>query len=706
MMKTSIEVSINENGIAEVVFDLPGSPVNLLSTEVLLELERHLDAMKEDESIKAALFCSAKEGVFIAGADISEIKAFENEQDAYEKVRQGQRILGKIAHLPFHTVAVIDGACLGGGLELALCCDFRLATDGAKTKIGLPEVNLGVMPGFGGTQRLRRLCGLKKALELILGGKILNGRKAELLGIVDACVPHGYLGFKRQSFLEEVLDEDARAKIVGRRYKETLPERFLPALILRFAAREVMKKTKGHYPAPLAVIELYEKARRRSFEEAMEMEARSFARLSITEVSKNLIGLFFTSEALKKERGSDEEADPAVIERVAVFGAGVMGSGIIWLMSKMDLQVRMKVRHLEDVGRAFASIHGMYEAIRRRKRLTRREIELKMGHISYDTKFRGLGGADLCIEAIVEDTTAKKELYAKIESIVGEKTIIATNTSSLSITSLASEMEHPERFVGMHFFNPVNRMPLVEVIPGKKSSAQSIATVVSLAKRAGKTPIVVGDCAGFLVNRVLLPYINEAVQLFEEGEDFTRIDDLLVGFGMPMGPFTLADEVGLDVGFKVGMVLQNAYGERMRVASLFNEMVNKQKLLGKKGKRGFYLHRGKERSANPQVQELVERSNTFDEEEIIDRTMLIMVNEAARCLEEGIVKNAAYLDMAMVMGTGFPPFRGGLMRYAQQRGLKHVVVTLHHLANAYGGRFEPADLLVKMAESGERFYQE
>jgi 3-hydroxyacyl-CoA dehydrogenase/enoyl-CoA hydratase/3-hydroxybutyryl-CoA epimerase len=706
MMKKAIKVSINDSGIAEVIFDLPGSSVNLLATEVLLELEGHLDTMKEDKNIKAVFFLSAKEDVFIAGADISEVKAFENEQDAYEKVRQGQRILGKIAHLPFHTIAVINGACLGGGLELALCCDFRLATDGDKTKIGLPEVNLGVMPGFGGTQRLRRLCGLKKALELILGAKLLNGEKAELLGIVDACVPKGYLDFKRDSFLEEVLDEGKRAKIVSRRHKDALLERFFPGLILRFAHKEVMGKTKGHYPAPLAVLELYEKVRKKSFEEALEMEARSFARLSITDVSKNLIALFFTSEALKKENWNDEEADPAAIKRVAVIGAGIMGSGIIWLMSKMNLQVRMKVLHLEDVAKAFASIYKMYEAIRKRRRLTRREIDLKMGHISYDTEFRGLGGTDICIEAIIEDAKAKKELYATLESIVDAKTIIATNTSSLSITSLASEMKHPERFVGMHFFNPVNRMPLVEVIPGEKSSPYAVATVVSLAKQAGKTPIVVGDCAGFLVNRVLLPYINEAVLLFEEGEEFTKIDDLLVGFGMPMGPFTLADEVGLDVGLKVAKVLHNAYGERIKVASVFDAIVSEKKLLGKKARKGFYLHRGKERSANPEVLKLVEGSTTFDEAEIIDRTMLVMVNEAARCLEEGIVKNADYLDMAMVMGTGFPPFRGGLMRYAQQRGLQNVVVTLHHLADAYGLRFEPADLLVRMAENGERFYQE
>ena len=705
-MKDAITVKIDENGIAELVFDLPDSSVNLLSIAVLQELEKKIDVIAVDEKVKALLFSSAKEGIFIAGADISEIKAFSDETDAYAKVREGQMILSKICSLPFPTVAIIDGAALGGGLELALCCDFRLATDSKKTKIGLPEVSLGVMPGFGGTQRLKRLVGLKKAVELILGSKLLSGKKAELLGVVDACVPAGYLDFKKETFLKSVLERKERAKIVSRRHRATLLERFLPNVILRYAGKEVMRKTKGQYPAPLALLNLYEKTEKILFDEAMELEARTFASLSVTGISKNLIGLFFTSESLKSEKGTEEAVALSDIKISAVIGGGVMGSGIVWLFSKADLLVRLKVRRMEQVGTAFKSISRSYEAIRRRKRLTRREIEIKMDHITYDTDFTGLRQCDIVVEAIVEDSDAKKMLYETLEDIVDERAVIATNTSSLSISSLAEDLMHPERFIGMHFFNPVNRMPLVEVIAGKKTSAQTIATVVSLAKKAGKTPIVVGDCAGFLVNRTLLPYINEAVRLLEEGEDLLRIDALLSEFGMPMGPFTLADEVGLDVGHKVVKVLEEAYGERMRPSPLFDVIVKEMGLLGKKSGKGFYLHAHKKKSPNAAVTEVVTERHSFNEDEIIDRTMLVMVNEAARCLEEGIVKDAAYLDMAMVLGTGFPPFRGGLMRYAQNRGIDNVVVTLHRLANAYGSRFEPAALLVEMAGDGTNFYEE
>ena len=407
MEKRTIQLTINDDGIAELLFDMPGSSANLLSTDVLLELEEHLLAMKDNKAIKVALFTSAKAGIFIAGADISEIADLDSEETAYEKVRRGQNILSRIGSLPFPTIAVIDGACLGGGFELALCCDFRIATEGSKTKIGLPEVNLGVLPGFGGTQRLQRLIGLSKALELILGGKIINGKKAEKLGMVDACVPVGYLGFKRETFVKAVLDDKERAKIISKRYKANLLERHLPNVILYFARKEVMKKTRGQYPAPLAVLDLYERTKEKNLEEALEMEAAAFAKLSITQISKNLIGLFYTSEALKKESGTSEAVEPLPIRMTAVIGGGIMGAGIVWLFSKMDLLVRLIDMNFEQIGRAFTSIHKAYESVRKRKRLTRREIEMKMGHISYDADFTGLAHADFCVEAIIENSEAK-----------------------------------------------------------------------------------------------------------------------------------------------------------------------------------------------------------------------------------------------------------------------------------------------------------
>jgi 3-hydroxyacyl-CoA dehydrogenase/enoyl-CoA hydratase/3-hydroxybutyryl-CoA epimerase len=698
----AFDFNIDNNGIATLCLDLEGSTVNVLSSEVLRSLDVKLQELKDSKDIKLLQITSAKEGIFIAGADISEIEDLRDEEEAYEKVREGQKILSHIAALPFPTLSVIDGACMGGGLELALCCDYRLCTQSSKTKIGLPEVNLGVLPGFGGTQRLKRLTGLSKALELILGGKILNGKKAEKLGVVDACVPQGYLEFKQKSFIELILTSPE--KILRKRQRGSLLDRFLPQLVFYYARKNVLAKTKNRYPAAISILDLFEKTKNKEVEEGLEFEARAFAKLAITDISKNLIGLFYASEALKKESGVKRKVNSIPVNMINVIGAGVMGSGIVFQFSKIDKLVRMKLRRYEQAAQALKSIQKVYDAIFKRHRLTPAEINMKMGHITYTTEFDGFNNCDLALEAIVEDTQAKQELYEQLENIMDEKAIIASNTSSLSITMLSEKMKHPERFIGMHFFNPVPRMPLVEIIPGKKTSSKTIATVVSLAKEAGKTPVVVGDCAGFLVNRILLPYINESVRMFEEGADFEKIDRLILDFGMPMGPFVLADEVGLDVGYKVAKVLEGAYGDRMKVSSILDRVYQQMQLLGKKSGKGFYVHSGEKREVNAEVKALVFSKRQFDEQEIIDRAILIMINEAAMCLQEGVVDNAQYLDMAMVMGTGFPPFRGGLLRYADSLGIQSIVIRLETLAKNYGIRFEPAKLLIDMAKNKKTFY--
>ena len=690
-----------DKGIATLCFDLENSAVNILSFDVLRALDAKLDELKSHEELKLLKFTSAKEGVFIAGADISDIQSLTEEENAYELVREGQGILSKISALPFPTLAIIDGACLGGGLELALCCDYRLATQNPKTKIGLPEVNLGVLPGFGGTQRLKRLTGLSKALELILGGKILNGKKAEKLGLVDACVPQGYLEFKEESFIENILKHPKRKKKkVG-----SFLDQYLPQVVFHYARKNVMEKTKGKYPAAIAILDLFEKTLNKELHSGLEDEARAFSKLAVTSISKNLIGLFYSSEALKKETGVKRKINPIVINMITVVGAGTMGSGIVFLFSKIDKLVRMKLRRYEQAGEAMKSIKKVYDGFIKRRRLTTNEVGNKLAHISYTTDFNGLTQSELALEAIVEKVEAKQELYKELEKVMDEKAIIATNTSSLSVSMLSEKMEFPERFIGMHFFNPVPRMPLVEIIPGKKTSNKTIATVVALAKEAGKTPIVVGDCAGFLVNRILIPYINEAVRLFEEGEDFERIDKLVLEFGMPMGPFTLADEVGLDVGYKVSKVLEEAYGERMKMSGILDRVYHQLQLLGKKSGKGFYIHTGSKSEVNETVKALVFSKQSFDEKEIMDRLMLIMVNEAAMCLEEGIVDSAQYLDMAMVMGTGFPPFRGGLLKYADSIGIENILISLESLSQHYGQRFSPAKLLLTMAKNGDTFYK-
>lgn len=693
-----------DNKIATLMFDMPDSDVNLLSTSVMKELESNLEELKTRKDIDVLLFKSAKEGIFIAGADISEIQSLNDEQVAYDIVRTGQIILSKIRALPFYTIAVIDGACLGGGFELALSCDYRIATQNPKTKIGLPEVNLGVLPGFGGTQNLKHLVGKQKALELILGAKMINGLKAEKLKMVDACVPDGYIDFKLESFIQAVLDDKERAKIDNRRYKENLLERFAPELIYYFALKEVMKKTKGYYPAPLEVIELFKKTDKLPINEALSLEVYAFARLCVTEVSKNLISLFYASEKLKHDNFVKKDVLPNGIENVSVVGGGVMGGGIVWLFSKIDKFVRLKELHYEAIAASFKHISKDYSEIVKRRRLNLREVELKMGRISYTTNYDGFHNTDIVVEAVIENTEIKKSVYKDLEDVVKDDCIIASNTSSLSISMLSQDMKKPERFIGMHFFNPVARMPLVEVIAGDKTSDKTIATVIKLARDAGKTAILVGDCAGFLVNRVLITYINECARMFREGASILHVDKTIEEFGMPMGPFTLADEVGLDVGYKVSKVLEEAYGERMTVAPIFKEVVD-MKLLGKKGKKGFYVYNGKEKKINKEVVAIQPRSRPYSKPEIIDRAMLIMINEAARVLDEKIIKDASQLDMAMIMGTGFPPFRGGLLKYADSLGIEKVHMSLVQLQEKYGDRFEPAKLIVEMAENKETFYK-
>lgn len=696
---------MHENGIATLIFDTPGTTVNVLSFEVLYEFDELLRQFEIDKSIKALFIESAKEGIFIAGADIHEIEALKEKSDILEKLEHGQAILNRLEDLPFPTVAVIDGACLGGGLELAMACDYRIVSNDPHTRIGLPEVSLGIIPGLGGTQRLPLLVGFSKAIELITASKRLKGDKALKLGLVDASVPSGYLGFKKEVYSREILAGRLKKKAAGREHGIKWYEMLFPVrmFIGMMARRAVLKQTDGHYPAPIRAVDVVEKTLSLPLEEGLRMEREAFAPLAISEISKNLIGLFFTSEALKKEPFSAAKAKP--LRSAAVIGVGTMGSGIAWVLAQADIPLRLGARKMGSISRAIARMMNSFESLRLRGRLTGREIGLKMDRVTYASDMEGFEKCDIVIEAVSEDAVLKQQIFSSIEERVGDDAVIVTNTSSLAITDLLKEAKYPERFAGMHFFNPVSKMPLVEVIAGEKTSDETIATVVALARRLGKIPIKVGECAGFLVNRILLPYLNESAKMFEEGESIERIDRLLKEFGMPMGPFILADEVGIDIGEKVSNILYEAYGERMFPSQILSTMVEK-KWLGKKTGRGFYLHKKRKRSVNDLLNVLQRHGTALEEGVIRDRAILIMVNEAARCLEEKVVANARYLDMAMVMGTGFPAFRGGVLRYADSRGAADIVVTLKNLEEQFGDRFAPTSLLVKMAEEDKMFYKE
>ncbi len=693
----------NDNGIATLIFDTPKSNANVFSSKSMFELEIQIEKLAQDKDMQALFIQSAKKDIFIAGADITEIKTAYDEQSVSTFIKQGQELFNKIENLPFATIAVIDGACLGGGLEMALACRYRIATTDAHTKIGLPEVNLGLIPGFGGTQRLYSLIGYAKAMELILGAKQLKGEKALKLGLVDACVPSGYLDFKKEEYVKGILEDTLDAKIQGNRKGIKWYEyiSFIRNIIDSMAKKKVMAKTAGHYPAPLVVLEVMQSTFLKPLQEGLEIEREAEVKLALTPVSKNLIELFLISEELKRD--SFSKAKPKDIKYSSVVGTGVMGSGIAWAMNHKDIDVRLKVRSYESAAKSIQNIRKIYDGIIKRRRLTIREVDLKMDKVSFTKEYKGFENMDFLLEAVSENQTLKDEVYSEFEEVLAPDSIIASNTSSISISLLAKTLKYPNRFVGMHFFNPVNRMPLVEIIAGEKTDDKTVATVVNLAKKLGKTPIKIKDSAGFLVNRILLPYLQEAVMMFEEGVDLQNIDKSLLEFGMPMGPFTLIDTVGVDVGANVSVILNNSYGDRIKPSTLMQNMVDKG-FLGKKTKKGFYDYSSKELLLNPDIPRENSEVIGMSSEDIVQRAMLIMINEASRCLEENVVDNARYLDMAMVMGTGFPAFRGGVMRYADEIGITKIVDALNELSATYGDRFTPSELLINMKKNNETFY--
>lgn len=714
----NIAFSINEDGIANLLFDFQNEKINKLDAKTLFELQDHLNAVRDNQHIKLLTFSSAKPGIFIAGADINEIQSISTQQEAKQKAQVGQHIIHQISQLPFPTLAIINGACVGGGCELALACDFRIISDEKKARIGLPEVKLGIIPGFGGCVRLPRLIGLQGALQLILTGQLINAKKALRLKLVDAIYNHS-LGdeFMRQ-FCTKLCDTpEFKQQLLAQRNK-SLSAKLLEdnpvgrKLIFGQAKQKLLKKSHGHYPAPLMALSTIEKTCNMPVEDALATELEGFSEVAVTPISKHLIALFFTTEALKKTYTS-EDVHSKPIHHSAVIGAGVMGGGIAWLLSQHHKPVRLKDIQWPALAKGLQTAAGYYQQLKTRRKIKAKQINYKMSHISPSVNYHGFTQVTFAIEAVVEKMDIKKTILAEVERQLPTDAILASNTSSLSITEMASALQRPEQMVGIHFFNPVNRMPLVEVIPGAQTSEQTIARSVALVRSLGKTPIVVGDCPGFLVNRILIPMLNEAALILQEGGEVCEIDYAIKKFGLPMGPFVLADEVGIDIGYHVATTLEQAYGERMKVAGIFTHLFVKEQLLGKKSGKGFYIHHKKSRPTYNKAldtmltfyrfKENIE-VQSFSPEQIVQRCMLIMVNEAARCLEEGIIDEPAFLDMAMLMGTGFPPFRGGLLKYADQQGLKRVCSQLDELSARYGTRFTPAQLIRDKASQGHTFY--
>jgi 3-hydroxyacyl-CoA dehydrogenase / enoyl-CoA hydratase / 3-hydroxybutyryl-CoA epimerase len=695
------------DGIAIVTIDVPGEPVNMLGTPVARELEDILDRVAGDPAARAVVLISGKSDNFVAGADIEEFTRITSASEAEALSRAGQEMINRLERFPKPIVVAIHGACVGLGCELSLACAWRIATDSPKTVIGLPEVQIGILPGAGGCQRLPRLVGVRAALDIILAGKTERAAKAFKIGLVDELVPPSIL----RSVALEAADRLARHGPPDRKKRGSLLLERNPIgrrIVYAGARKAVLKKTGGNYPAPLAALDAVRTGLEQGMEAGLRREAHLFGELATGEVSRNLVGIFFATTALKKDDGVPAgTADPRPVRRLGVVGAGFMGAGIAGTaVSQAGVEARLKDADLPRVGRG---LHAAIEILRgqlTRKRITRQEFDRRTALLSGSGTWNGFERADVVIEAVFEDLAVKRTVMDEIEAVVRPEAIVASNTSTIPIASIADGARHPERILGMHFFSPVDRMPLLEVIPTEATAASAIATAVQFGRRMGKTVIVVADRPGFWVNRILSPYINEAGLLLAEGTPIEAIDTAMTRFGFPVGPIALLDEVGIDVGLKASGVMHAAFGERMTPAPGIGKMVEAGRL-GRKAGKGFYLyHDGHKTDPDPAAYKLlgVTPLATVDTGEIERRLVYIMLNEAAAAALERVVRSPRDGDIGAIFGIGYPPFRGGPLRFIDALGATRVVQTLHSLEAAYGGRFTPAPAFVAMAQAGRRFY--
>jgi len=657
--------SVDSSGIGWLGADRAGASTNTLSRVVLESLNARLEEIERVRP-RGVIVWSAKPNGFIAGADITEFKGLSTPQQGYELIRGGQQVIDRLARLPCPTVAAIHGFALGGGLELALACRYRIAADDGKVSLGLPEVQLGIHPGFGGTVRAPLLIGARAALDLMLTGRSVRAPQALALGLIDRVAPVQELKAAAARLLSEA-PAPRRAPILDR----LLSLAPLRPLVAAQTEQAVAKRARrAHYPAPYAIVDLWRRYGAHGTA-AYEAEARSVAELFCSGASRGLVRVFFLQDRLKALGGKQATA----ARRVHVVGAGVMGGDIAAWCAQRGLEVTLQDRSLELIEPA---IRRAREAFDKRAK-TPTEAVAMAALLKADVDGAGVADADVVIEAIFENVAAKQALYASLEPRLKPGAVLATNTSSLTLESLAATLADPPRLVGLHFFNPVARMPLVEVIHGKATSPTAVGAALSFTRRLDKLPLPCASAPGFVVNRILFPYMTEAMLAARDGVPFKLIDEAALDFGMPQGPIELADTVGLDVAFHVGQVLAEAFGTP-RPEPL--EALVAAKKLGRKSGEGFYVWQdGKPVKPDP--------GSAVAPADLEDRLILPMLNEAVACLREGVVADADLLDAGVVFGTGFAPFRGGPLYYARCRGIAAVVARLEELAARHGPRFRP-----------------
>ncbi len=722
-----------EDTVAVITFDMEGEPVNTIAPQISQEFETLMTRAAADASAKAIVFISGKKDTFIAGAKIDFLQTIRTAGDASALSRQGQAGFDRLDAFEKPVIAAIHGACLGGGLEWALACDYRIATDSPKTSLGLPETQLGLIPGAGGTQRLPALIGAQAALDLILTGKTLKAKKALKLGILDEVVPApilksialarakelaaGTLKIERKRGLAPSI---ARSKsfneiVKGLTNKETWAEFALEEnplgrkVLFDQARKQLLKKTRGKYPAPEKALEVVRVGLEKGMKAGLEAEAAVFGELVMTDVSKRLVEIFFATTAMKKDNGvADPKLKPREVKKIGLLGGGLMGAGIAYVSSALQgVPVRIKDKDDAGVGRALAHVRGLYDERVKKRSLTWREAENKIALVTATTDYSGFKHVDLVIEAVFEDLKLKHQMVKDIESVCGPETIFASNTSSIPITDIAKASKHPETVIGMHYFSPVNKMPLLEIITHQGTADWVTAACVEVGKKQGKTVIVVNDGVGFYTSRILAPYMNEATFLLAEGADIAELDRSLVDFGFPVGPITLLDEVGIDVGAKVAKIMHAAFGDRLATPDTADALI-KDGRLGRKSQKGFYLYEhGKKTEVDPSVYAFTPQGKDrkrFDRSEMAERCALQMVNEAIRCLGEGILRSPRDGDIGAIFGLGFPPFLGGPFRYADAQGLGKILQRTEHYQERLGKRFTPAPLLAEYVKAGKKFH--
>lgn len=723
MTADTLTLERRDQGVVIVWIDDPDESVNTLKQGFIEEFDRLLGELEGMGDLKALVFASKKPDSFVAGADLKMLKAVKTADDGRKLSQTAQGLYNRLAALKVPKVGAIHGPCLGGGMELALAFDARVVSDDPKTQLGQPEVKLGLLPGGGATQRLPRLIKVQDALDMMLTGKSWSAQQARRKGLAHEVVPKSILieaavelalelARQPEGEQEESLTDRLKKLFQADEIQElALAGNPIGRKVLFDKAREkVLSKTRGNYPAPERILEVVRIGLEEGMEKGFQAEAAAFGELVVSQEARELINIFFATNTLKKETGVDDSSvKPRPVNKVAVLGGGLMGAGIGYVTAlKAEKPVRIKDKDDAGVGHGLAYVHGRLDERVKRHKLTPLQHRQVMARVTGTIDYSGFADVDVVIEAVFEDLDLKQKMIKEVEAAGKPDLIFASNTSAIPIGKIAEASSHPETVIGMHYFSPVEKMPLAEITITEQTAPWVTATCVALGKQQGKTVIVVHDGPGFYTSRILAPYLIEALRLVSEGVPVEAIDNALKDFGFPVGPIALLDEVGLDVSEKVMKTIFQAFGERLDSPPNIDKLLD-DKRFGRKNKRGFYRYDGdKNKEVDETVYQVlgVEPTATLEAKEIVDRCVLLMVNEAALCFGEGILRSARDGDVGAVFGLGFPPFRGGPFRYVDAAGARDMVGELERYAEKHGKRFKPAPVLVELADRGGRFYGE